>query len=151
MTKKKQARKAPTALALNPSKQAPLPHESYYTEEWLEWTKAIRALNDAFRLSFTSTELYCSPELMKLPVEAQETILEQVRHYRRFNEVNDPLMMHNQGFFLFEGHRIVWTVYCYEEEQSLTQTKPVNLDLTKRHMMIMMADEWWENLPENIF
>ena len=118
---------------MSPKKDT-LPHESYYTDEWLEWTRAIRALNDAFRLSFTCTELYCSPEVMKLSVESQATILDRVRNYRRFNEVNDPHMMHNQGFFLFEGSPIVWTVYCYEEEQNPTQTNPVNIDLTKRHM-----------------
>ena len=129
-------------------------HEDYYTEEWLEWIKAICSLNDAFRLSFTSTELYCSPDLLKLSIEDQARILDRVRQYQNFTKANDPLMSHNQGFFLHEGTPIVWTIYYHEEDQAQKRSRPLNpvdIDLTKRHMMIMTASEWWNDLPENIF
>lgn len=152
MKKQTQTNTQKNTLALMPPKQDTAPHEEYYTEEWLEWTRAIRALNDAFRLSFTSTELYVSPDLLKLSIDDQSGILDRVKNYRNFNETNDPLMVHNQGFFRLGNTRVVWVIHYYQEaETPLRQLNPVNIDLTQRMLLIMTAEEWWEDLPKNIF
>lgn len=135
-----------------PKEQALLPHEACYSDEWLEWTRAICSLNDAFRLNFTSTELYASPDLLKLSIDDQATILNRIRNYRNFNATNDPHMTHHQGFFLHEDIPVVWTIYYHEQqEKPLHQLRHVDIDLTRRHMMVMTADEWWGDLPENVF
>ena len=126
----------------------------HYSTEWLEWTRAIRSLNDAFRLSFTSTELYCSPGILALPVNAQSEILDRVRAYRAFNAVTDPHHNHGHGFLVHDSHRVVWTIYYHEQDNAKAKQhllKPLNIDLTKRHMMIMLDHEWWEDLPEEVF
>ena len=125
-----------------------------YSIEWLEWTRAIRSLNDAFRLSFTSTELYCSPGILQRSVDDQSEILDRVRTYRAFNSITDPNHSHSHGFIVHKGHRVVWTIYCHEQDGSKEKKQmlnPLNIDLTKRHMMVMLDSEWWEDLPENVF
>ena len=114
-----------------------------------DWARCIRALNDAFRLSYSSTELYCSPEILKLDLDDQEQILQRVRDYRSFDETNDPNMIHNWGHFQHGERTIVWEIYCTENEGRAQAVNPTSLDLTQRHMMILLAEEWWNDLPES--
>ena len=114
-----------------------------------EWTRSIRSLNDAFRLSFTSTELHVSPGVLELSIGTQTEILDRVRNYRNFTEDNDPSMLHNKGQFDCQGHNIVWEIYCMNNDGRGESPDPANLDLTRRHMMVLLEDESWEDLPLN--
>lgn len=118
------------------------------TQSQEEWSRVIRALNDAFRLSFTSTELFCSPGILKLDIEDQGAILQRVRDYRNFNEQNDPYMLHQRGEFSHEDHYVCWEIYCANLEGDDDSPNPANLDLTQRHMMIFIGDESWTRLPK---
>ena len=144
-------------MTKNTNKQKTLcaPKEpDHYSTEWLEWTRAIRSLNDAFRLTFTSTELYCSPGILQLPVNDQSEVLDFVRSYRAFNAITDPHHNHGHGFILYKGHRVVWTIYYHDQEKSKVKKdllNPLDIDLTKRHMMVMLDSEWWEDLPEEVY
>ena len=123
------------------------------SDEKLEWARAVRALNDAFRINFTATELYLSPNLLQLSIDDQEQILNAVRKFRRFSEKSDPAMIHHQGFFRHGELDIVWTIYHHDGEVEHPEPhQSLDLDLSKRWMMIMTAEEWWEDdLPENLF
>ncbi len=112
-----------------------------------DWTRCIQSLNDAFRLCFTSTELYCSPGILKFGIEDQETILNRVRSYRTFNEKNDPQYLHNRGTFDYDGETVAWEIYCSDKDCRSESPNPANLDLTQRHMMILLEEEWWTDLP----
>jgi len=122
---------------------------AYPTPAQEEWSRVICFLNDAFRLSFTSTELYCSPDILKLDIEDQGKILQRVRDFRNFNESNDPNMLHQRGAFIYEEHHIHWEIYCANLEGKDDSPDPANLDLTQRHMMIFLEDESWSRLQKN--
>jgi len=113
-----------------------------------KWARMIRSLNDAFRISFTSTELYCSPSILKFNIEDQEKILEQIREYRNFNEENDSDMTHQRGQFDYRDSVIHWEVYCADLDDNKASPDPANLDLTRRHMMVFVEEESWSRLQK---
>lgn len=126
-----------------------LPKSAIQDDNYEEWARAVRALNDAFRLSFTSTELYCSPAVIKLDYNDQSNILDRVRNYRGFTEDNDPDMTHKFGSIEYEKQRFVWEIIYLDGDGNHESNDPLNLNLTKRYMMVMLEEEWWDNLPES--
>ncbi len=129
-------------LPENKHKQLALPAPSAQAlDEHEDWLRVIRSLNDAFRLSFTATELYCSPGIIAFSLHQQGQILERVRNYRNFNEENDPDKLHNRGSFDFEGQTILWEIYCTDQNQQNEASDPACLKLTRRHMMILIENE----------
>jgi len=118
-----------------------------YDLEWQEWMQALSTLNDAFRLAFTSSELYCSPDFLKIDHNAHSAIFKRVRGYRNFNEDNDPSHDHSRGFFEYEGVDYVWEIVYLTPDGNDLSANYLNLDLTCRCMMITTQDEWWDNLP----
>lgn len=117
-------------------------------EEQEEWSRAVRALNDAFRISFTSTELYTSPQILDLDIDTQSEILDRVRNYRTFNEENDPDGFHQWGRFLVNDEPYVWEIFCLTPDGKHLSKNPLDLDFTRRHMMVMCENEYWNHLPK---
>ena len=123
------------------------------SDEDQDRARAVRALNNAFRINFTEAQLYLSPDLLKLSKVEQGDILNQVRHYRRFSEANDPAMTHCRGFFRYRNHKIVWTIYYHDCDSEYSDSQhTIDLNLTKRWMMVMTSSESWEkDLQEAFF
>lgn len=129
-----------------PSPQTSFPE---FSEEQEEWFRAIRSLNDTFRLSFTSSELHLSPKILAFDIETQAAIIDQVRNYRNFNPDNDPTCTHHQGFFQQEDQSIVWEIFCLTPDGKNLSEYPLDLNLTHRYIMIMCEEEYWNDLPES--
>lgn len=126
-----------------------LPKPINQDDDYEAWARAVRSLNDAFRISFTSTELYCSPGVIKLDHRDQSIILDRVRRYRGFAEDNDPDMTHKYGFIEYEDLQLVWEIIYLDNDGNHESTDPLSLNLTRRYMMVMLKNEWWDNLPQS--
>lgn len=128
--------------------QKPALLTSEIPEELEEWARAVRALNDAFRLSFTNTELYTSPQILDLDMDTQSEVLERVRNYRTFDEASDPDMTHSIGVFEHKDLTFIWEIFCLTPDGKNLSENPLDLNLTRRHMMILQENEWWSDLPK---
>lgn len=132
-----------------PFSTSPEPNVPRYSSDWEEWTRAVCALNDAFRFAFTNEELYLSPDVLKRDIETQSFLLERVRFYQNFNAANDPNCNHTRGYIRHEGELYVWAIYGLTLDGNELSSNPLDLNLRQRLIMIMTEDEWWEDLPEN--
>ena len=107
----------------------------------------IRSINDAFRRSFSYTELYLSPDINKMRHQTKDEILSFIRSYRHFNQFTDPDRLHNRGRFQYKGMDIIWEIHCFNRDLTDSSPDPADLQQTARYMMCMMSHESWESLP----
>ena len=108
----------------------------------------IRALNDAFRHSFTGSDLHLSPGIEALPMEIQAEILDQIRIYREFNRFSDPERLHNRGRFRWRGNSIVWEIHCFDRDLRDESPDPADPKVTRRYLLVMLARESYSDLPD---
>lgn len=122
-----------------------------YCPKFQQRHRMVCHLHDLFRQQFSASELYLSPNIMKLPPDARAIIISRVRNYQGFCEKSDPEILHNIGYFSFRSHKLIWAIYRDDGNRS---GDSVSLDQIKKnalHMMVTTAEEYWSDLPEDFF
>ena len=102
----------------------------------------IRALNDAFRKTFTGGRVMLTSGVNALTKEAQANVLSAVKGFSKFHEPNDPHHEHDFGAFTIDGERYIWKIDYYDLAMSQHAVNPTNAEATIRLLTIMCADEY---------
>ena len=82
-----------------------------------ETSRRISRLNDLFRASIVKPnseqklgQVFCTANIMSLPKEEVNTIVERVSTYSDFDESNDPYGEHDFGSFSFRSDKVYWKI-----------------------------------------
>ena len=102
----------------------------------------IKALNDAFRTSFSGGKLFLTAGLAALPVEVRTMALAKVAAYNDFDEDNDPWAEHDFGAFEYEGQTFFWKIDYYDRTLEKGSEDPTNPEKTTRVLTLMLAEEY---------
>lgn len=102
----------------------------------------IRALNDAFRRSFSGGRVMMTPGVSALGYEDQAAIFQLVRTFEDFDGDNDPYGEHDFGAFDYRGQRYLWKIDAYDQFLKYGSEDPADPDVTTRVLTIMRADEY---------
>ena len=74
----------------------------------------IRALNDAFRRSFTGGAVVVTAGVAAMPAVQRRSLIRMVRDFEAFDEDNDPHGEHNLGVVEIGDIRCFWKIDLYE-------------------------------------
>ena len=102
----------------------------------------IRALNDAFRTSFSGGRVLLSASVAELPACVKAEALHQVASFRDFTPDNDPHGEHDFGNFELVGRRFFWKVDYYDAECCSGSEDPSDDTQTTRVLTLMLAEDY---------
>lgn len=105
-------------------------------------SKAIAALNDQARHSFTGCRVQITQGVQALSIELVAQVLDAVRSFGKFNEDIDPYGEHDFGRIDFQGSVIFWKFDYYDPDLQMASLDPGDPTITTRVLTIMMADEY---------
>jgi hypothetical protein len=102
----------------------------------------IRALNDAFRVSFTGGKVTMTSGVADLPDHLRTAALEYVRGFAKFDADNDPYHEHDFGSFDVQGEKLFWKIDYYDKSMEAGSEDPADPAQTTRLLTIMLASEY---------
>jgi len=103
----------------------------------------IRALNDAFRKSFTGAgRRYVTAGISALSLQQQAAIMAKVVAFEAFEEGNDPYREHDFGAIDHAGQRIFWKIDYYDRACERGSEDPADESVTTRVLTVMLAEEY---------
>jgi hypothetical protein len=102
-------------------------------------TARIRELNDAFRRSFVGGVVEISAGAEELAPDLRARVLRRVREFDLFQD--DEADEHDAGFFIINGIRFQWTIYCHNREMTGGSEEPANPRKTTRVLKISLLEE----------
>lgn len=105
-------------------------------------SKAIAALNDQARHSFTGCRVLITQGIQALRPDHVAQVLDAVRRFDQFNEDNDPYGEHDFGRIDLQGSVIFWKFDYYDPDLQMASLDPGDPTITTRVLTIMMADEY---------
>ncbi|MDP4006615.1 DUF3768 domain-containing protein [Methylobacterium sp. NEAU K] len=105
-------------------------------------TARVRALNDAFRLSFAGGQVVETPGVVELPESNRIALLLAVRRFDSFDAENDPHSEHDFGTVDVGGERFFWKIDSYDRALLGHSLDPTDPGVTTRVLTIMRADEY---------
>jgi hypothetical protein len=105
-------------------------------------TDRVRALNDAFRRSFSGGRVMMTAGVNALPPDALAEALRKVRAFDDFTNDNDPHGEHDFGAFEVAGERFFWKLEYYDRAMEFGSEDPSDPAQTTRVLTIMLADEY---------
>lgn len=105
----------------------------------MDKTATIRALNDAFRTSFTGGRVVITSGVDALPSDVKAMAIRKVATFSNFTPDNDPRGEHDFGNFGLAGHSFFWKIDLYEEPavKGVGGASP-----TTRVLTVMLAEEY---------
>jgi hypothetical protein len=105
-------------------------------------TERIRALNDAFRCSFTGGRVMLTAGVAELPSDVRAVVIRKVATFADFTEANDPYGEHDFGSFEFQGRTFFWKIDAYNLTLDGGSPDPTDPAQTTRVLTIMFAAEY---------
>jgi hypothetical protein len=105
-------------------------------------TEQVRALNDAFRRSFTGGKVMMTAGILALPAVTKARLLDAVRAFDAFTADNDPHGEHDFGNFEVDGRKIFWRIDYYDAAMEFGAEDPADPNKTTRVLTIMLASEY---------
>ncbi len=105
-------------------------------------SKAIAALNDQARQTFTDCRVLFTQGIQALSLERVAQVLDAVRSFDQFTEDNDPYGEHDFGRIDLQGSAIFWKFDYYDTDLQMASLDPGDPTITTRVLTIMMADEY---------
>lgn len=105
-------------------------------------SERIRELNDSFRQTFIGGRVVITYGVDALSPEIKAAVLQQVRHYDRFDRENDPRGEHDFGNFKIAGERFFFKVDYYNLEMDGGSEDPADPAKTTRVLTVMKAEEY---------
>ena len=105
-------------------------------------TAGTRALNDAFRRTFTGGRVLMTSGVAALPDAQRAVILARVRSFADFDESNDPYGEHDFGALTVEGERIFFKIDYLDRGLTGHLPDPADPSVTARVLTVMLAEEY---------
>jgi len=105
-------------------------------------TERIRALNDAFRKSFTGGRVMLTAGVDALPSDVKAMAIRKVATFSDFASDNDPYGEHDFGAFDLAGRKIFWKIECYDPGLEWGSDDPADPEKTLRILTLMLAEEY---------
>jgi len=105
-------------------------------------TKRIRQLNDDFRSTFKGGRVMLTPAVISLPEAGRATIIERIKTFNDFNDVNAPYQEHDFIAFELAGSHIFVKIDYYAPDLQHGSEDPADPVKTTRVMTIMTAEEY---------
>ena len=102
----------------------------------------VRALNDAFRRSFTGGRVVVTAGLAALPEDIRTAALAAVRAFDYFIPDNDPHGEHDFGAVTVRGVRVLWKIDAYDRALAFASPDPSDPAVTTRVLTVMLAEEY---------
>ncbi len=111
-------------------------------------TDRIRQLNDELRINFRGGMIAVTPGVMALG--DLPTILKQLREFTAFDEGNNVHKERDFGSFQYQGAShiagtgplLFFQISYYDKELMMGSPDPAKPELTTRHLVLMLADEY---------
>lgn len=105
-------------------------------------SERIRELNDIFRQTFVGGRVVVTEGVDALSTQVKADVLQQVRHFDRFDRDNDPHGEHDFGNFEIEGERFFFKLDYYNLEMDGGSEDPADPAKTTRVLTVMKAEEY---------
>jgi Protein of unknown function (DUF3768) len=102
----------------------------------------IRALNDAFRRSFSGGVVVATAGFEALPADRRGVLLAKVQAFDQFGEDNDPHGEHDLGLVEEQDVRCIWKIDYYDRDMELMSPDPADPSVTTRVLTVMLAEEY---------
>jgi len=102
----------------------------------------IRELNDIFRTTWLTGTVLMTSGVRSLAEATQSRIAEAVQNFSTFNADNDPHGEHDFGSVTVDGFKVFWKIDYYDLKMEYGSEDPANLNITKRVLTIMLAEEY---------
>jgi hypothetical protein len=105
-------------------------------------TARIRALNDRLRTTGRGGEVVITGGVAALPGPVQASVMAVVQGFAAFTPDNDPHGEHDCAALEVEGHRVLFTIDCYDATLRGGSPDPADPGVTRRVLTIMLAEEY---------
>lgn len=106
-----------------------------------EGTARIRALNDRLRRTGLGGEVVITGGVAALlPGPVQASVMAAVQGFAAFTPDNDPRGEHDCAALEVEGHRVLFTIDCYDVTLGGGSPDPADPAVTRRVLTIMLAE-----------
>ena len=105
-------------------------------------TARIRALNDAFRKTFTGGRVMLTVAVNTLPDTDRAAVLAKVRTFDDFKSDNDPYGEHDFVAIAHDGDKYFAKVDYYARDLQHGSDDPADPTKTIRVLTVMRADEY---------
>jgi hypothetical protein len=102
----------------------------------------VRVLNDGLRQTFTGGRVVVTEGVDALDPATKAEVLQQVRHFDRFDRDNDPHGEHDFGNFEIAGKRFFFKIDYYDLSMEGGSTDPTDPAKTARVLTVMKAEEY---------
>ena len=105
-------------------------------------TKKIRALNDAFRTSFSGGKVVLTAAVDTRDPELNHELFDKVRGFDAFSGDNDPYGEHDFGDIDIAGDKFFWKIDYYDKSMEMGSEDPSDPTQTTRVLTIMYASDY---------
>ena len=105
-------------------------------------SRRIRALNDAFRKTFTGGQVLLTPGVNGLPSDVRAMAIRKVATFETFTPDNNPHGEHDFGSFDLAGRKLFWKIDYYAPDLQGGADDPGDPRKTARVLTIMLAEEY---------
>jgi hypothetical protein len=102
----------------------------------------IAALNDGFRCTFIGGSILVSDGVRSEGQAFVAAALSAVRAFNTFDKDNDPHCEHDFGSFSISGKTLFFKIDYYAPDMLHGSEDPGNPQITRRVLMIMLAEEY---------
>jgi len=102
----------------------------------------IRALNDAFRTTFSGGKVMMTAGVDALSNVLKGLLIAKVQAYDGFTADNDPHGEHDFGALDFLGKKFFWKIDYYDAAIEFGSEDPADPSKTIRVLTIMLAEEY---------
>lgn len=108
----------------------------------IDKSKIIAELNDKLRVTGIGGRIVLTRGIAALEQNEIAGIMQAVRSFNLFDEMNDPYAEHDFGLLEAAQLPVLWKIDYYDEALSMHSPDPANPDVTVRVLTIMLADEY---------
>ncbi len=102
----------------------------------------VRALNDAFRKTFSGGKVVMTASVAALPEMVRANALSEVTRFDRFTPDNDPHGEHDFGNFELGGRTFLWKIDAYDKNLEFGSEDPSDPEKTTRVLTLMLAEDY---------
>ena len=86
----------------------------------------IRTANDVFRRTLTGGDIFTTPGINTLGIDANLEILTQIRQFTDFHSDNDPYGEHDFGSIVYNQQKLYWKIDYYDNQLHGGSPDPAN-------------------------
>ena len=104
----------------------------------------IQALNDRLRIEGLGGEINCSEGILALSTDDIITIGDAIVEFNDFGSVSETIDDHGFGILVAASRVVVFQILYMDREGNRQSVDPSDPKITRRMMIIMLADELLE-------